>query len=67
MCAFWVLQLVFTIYINQEEHMRLMTGELLNPCHFTHLVIRDIQLQNLVVLMIRILKFSYNNKFSCHH
>jgi hypothetical protein len=59
----WSLQL----YISQEEHMRLVIGELLSPCHFTHLVTRDIQLQNLVILMTRIFKFSYNNEISCHH
>ncbi len=26
------------------RHMRLLTSELLNPCHFTHLVTKDIQL-----------------------
>jgi hypothetical protein len=39
-----------------------MTSELLNPCHFTHLVAKDIQLQSLVVLTIKILKFSHNNE-----
>jgi hypothetical protein len=37
--------------------MWLMTNELLNPCHFIHLVVKDVPLQNLVVLMIRISKF----------
>jgi hypothetical protein len=44
-----------------------MTSELLNPCHFTHLVAMDVNLQNPIVLMTKILKFYYNAKFSCHH
>jgi len=48
--------------------MQLVTNELLNnPFCFTYLVARDVQLQNLVVLMIKILNFSYNNEISCHH
>jgi hypothetical protein len=47
--------------------MQLMTSELLNPCRFTHLVTRDVQLQNLVILTTKILKFSYNNEIPCHH
>jgi len=42
--------------------MQLVTSKLLNPCHFTHLVARDVQLQSPVVLMIRILNFSYINE-----
>jgi hypothetical protein len=41
--------------------MQLVTNELLNPCHFTHLVAMDVNLQNPIVLMTRIFKFSYNN------
>jgi hypothetical protein len=47
--------------------MQLVINELLNPCHFTHLVARDVQLQTLVVLMTRILIFFYNNEIQCHH
>jgi hypothetical protein len=47
--------------------MGLVTIELLNPCCFTHLVARDIQLQSTFVLMIKILNFYYNNEISCHH
>jgi len=36
--------------------MQLMINELLNPCHFTHLIIGDVQLQNQIGLMTRILK-----------
>jgi len=32
-----------------------MISELLNPCRFTHLITRDVQLQNLIILMIKIL------------
>jgi hypothetical protein len=53
--------------INPKGHMQLMTNELLNPCHFTNLVAKDIQLQSLIILMIRILKFSYNNEIAHHH
>jgi hypothetical protein len=31
--------------------MQLVINELLNPCHFTHLIRRDVQLQNQVGLM----------------
>jgi hypothetical protein len=34
---------------------------------FHHLVARDVQLQNLDVLMTRILNFYFNNETSCHH
>jgi hypothetical protein len=54
------------LHINPKWHMQLMTSELLNPCHFTHLVTNNVQLQNLVILMIRILKCSYNNEIPCH-
>jgi hypothetical protein len=47
--------------------MRLVTNELLNPCHFTHLITKDVQMQSLVVLTIRIFKFSYNIEIPCHH
>jgi hypothetical protein len=30
-----------------------MTNELLNPCHLTHLVAKDVQLQSLVVLTLK--------------
>ncbi len=30
-----------------------MINELLNPCHFTHLVAKDVQLQSLVILTTR--------------
>jgi hypothetical protein len=43
--------------------MRLMTSELLNPCRFTYLVIRNIQLQSPIVLTIRILNFFIIMKF----
>jgi len=44
--------------------MRLVTNELLNPCRFTHLAVRDFQLQNLVILMIMILIFFIIMKFN---
>ncbi len=47
--------------------MQLMTNELLNPCHFIHLVAWDIQLQNLVILMTKIKFFLYNNEIPCYH
>jgi hypothetical protein len=47
--------------------MQLVTNELLNPCHFTHLVMRDVQLRNPIILTIRILIFLYNNEIPCHH
>jgi len=47
--------------------MQLMINQLLNPCCFTHLVARDVQLQSLVVLMTRILIFFYDNEIPCHH
>jgi hypothetical protein len=47
----WPLQL----HISQEGHMHLVINELLNPCCFTHLFVRDVQLQSLVVLMTMIL------------
>jgi hypothetical protein len=34
--------------------MRLVTSKLLNPRCFTHLVERDAQLQNLIILTIKI-------------
>jgi hypothetical protein len=43
--------------------MGLLTNELLNPCHFTHLVAKDIQVQNLFVLMTTILMFFTIMKF----
>jgi len=43
--------------------MGLRTNELLNPFHFTHLVAKDIQVQNLFVLMITILIFFTIMKF----
>jgi hypothetical protein len=46
--------------------MQLMTSELLNPCHFTHLVAKDVQLQSLVVLMTKIFIYFYNNEIPCH-
>jgi hypothetical protein len=46
--------------------MQQVTNELLNPRHFTHLIARGVQLQNLVVLMIRIYFIFYNNEISCH-
>jgi hypothetical protein len=58
---------LYKLHISEEKHMQLMTSELLNLCHFTHLVTKNIQLQNLVVLMTMILKFSYINEISCHH
>jgi hypothetical protein len=63
---FWVLQLV-QLHTNQKGHMHLMTSELLNPCCFTHLVTKDIQLQSLVILTTKIFKFSCNNEIPCHH
>jgi len=42
--------------------MQLVISELLNPCRFTHLVARDIQLQNSIVLMIKVCKFFNNNE-----
>ncbi len=59
----WPLQL----YTSQKGHMQLVTNELLNPCCFTHLVTKDIQLQNPIVLMIKILIFFYNREIPCHH
>jgi hypothetical protein len=59
----WPLQL----YTNQKGHIQLMIHELLNPCCFIHLVTRDVQLQSSIVLMIRILNFSYNSGIPCHH
>jgi hypothetical protein len=47
--------------------MQLVISELLNPCCFTHLVIRDVKLQSLVVLTIKIFKNSCNNEIPCHH
>jgi hypothetical protein len=47
--------------------MRLVINELLNPCHFIHLVARDIQLQSPIVLTTKNLNFSYNNEIPCHH
>jgi hypothetical protein len=47
--------------------MQLVISELLNPCRFTHLVARDVQLQNLVVLTTRTFLFSYNNEIPWHH
>jgi hypothetical protein len=44
-----------------------MTNELLNPYCFTHLVVRNVQFQGLVVLRIKILDFFDNNEISCHH
>jgi hypothetical protein len=44
-----------------------MFSELLNPCRFTHLNAKDIQLQNPVILMNMILKLYYINEISCHH
>jgi hypothetical protein len=32
-----------------------MTDELLNPCRFTHLVTRDVQLKNLVIFVATLL------------
>jgi len=43
--------------------MWLATNELLNPCRFTHLVVRDVQLQSPIILMIRILNFFIIMKF----
>jgi hypothetical protein len=47
--------------------MQLVISELLNPCCFTNLVTRDVKLQSLIVLTIKILKISYNNEIPCHH
>jgi hypothetical protein len=47
--------------------MQLMINELLNPCHFTHLVAKDVQLKSPIILTIKFFKFCYNNKISCHH
>jgi hypothetical protein len=47
--------------------MQLVTSELVNPCHLTHLITTDVQLQNAIVLMTKILKFYYNNEIPCHH
>ncbi len=44
-----------------------MTNELLNPCCFTHLVAKNVQLQSLIILMINIFKNIYNNEIPCHH
>jgi hypothetical protein len=41
-----------------------MISELLNPCDFTHLVTKDIQLQSPLILTTMILNFSYNNENS---
>jgi hypothetical protein len=65
--TFWVLQLAFTIHISQKGHMQLVTSELLNPCHFTHLMVEDVELQSPVVLMTKILIFFYNSEIPCHH
>jgi hypothetical protein len=46
--------------------MWLITNELLNPCN-THLVAKDFQLQSQIILMTKILEFSYNNKIPYHH
>jgi hypothetical protein len=35
---------------SQKGQVQLVTIELLNPCCFTHLVTRDVQLQSLVIL-----------------
>jgi hypothetical protein len=43
--------------------MHLVTSELLNPCCFTHLVTKDIQLQSLVILTTKILNFFVIMKF----
>jgi hypothetical protein len=59
----WPLQL----HTSQKGHMQLLISELLNPCRFTHLVTKDDQLQNPVILMTRIFLFSYNNEIPCHH
>jgi len=42
--------------------MQLVFNELLNSCRFTHLVARDVQLQNSIVLMIQVLNFFNNNE-----
>jgi len=47
--------------------MQLPTSELLNPCRFTHLVAKDIQLQSLFVLTTTILTLIYSNEIPCHH
>jgi hypothetical protein len=47
--------------------MRLMISRLLNPCYFTHLVTRGIELQSLVVLMTKIFLISCNNEIRCHY
>jgi hypothetical protein len=39
--------------------MQLVFSELLNSCRFTHLVVRDVQLQNSIVLMIKVFKFNF--------
>jgi hypothetical protein len=44
-----------------------MTNELLDPSRFTHLVVRDIQLQSLMILTTKILNFVYNSDIQCHH
>jgi hypothetical protein len=36
----WPLQ----IHTNKKGHMRLVINELLNPCCFTHLIAKDVQL-----------------------
>jgi hypothetical protein len=37
----WPLQL----HTSRDGHMQLVTSELLNPCCFTHLIAKDVQLQ----------------------
>jgi hypothetical protein len=41
-------------YILFKKDMQLVINELLNPCRFTHLVAKDVQLQSPILLMIRI-------------
>jgi hypothetical protein len=43
--------------------MQLVTSELLNPCHFTHLIAWDVQLQSRIVLRTRIFLFFIIMKF----
>ncbi len=41
---------------SKEGHMQLITHELLSSCYFTHLIIKDIQSQGPLILLIKVLK-----------
>ncbi len=58
---------LYNYILIKKGHMRLVTSESLNLHHFTHLVARDIYMQSLVILTIRIFLFFYNNEIPYHH